>query len=101
MDRKSKKYMEFLQDLELILIDRKEKMPEKSYTAKLFRKGVNKIAKKLGEEAVELVIEAKDSDEELFINEAADLLFHYMVLLVEKGFTLEDVSKVLKSRFKQ
>jgi phosphoribosyl-ATP pyrophosphohydrolase/phosphoribosyl-AMP cyclohydrolase len=70
----------------------------KSYTAGLFEKGINKIAQKVGEEAVELVIEAKDDNDELFLNEAADLLFHYMVLLQAKGFSLEDVRKILEQR---
>ena len=73
-------------------------LPENSYTAKLFSKGVNKIAQKVGEEAVELIIESKDSDDERFLNEAADLLFHTMMLLVDRGYGLEDVVKVLKGR---
>ncbi len=70
----------------------------KSYTAGLFEKGINKIAQKVGEEAIELVIEAKDDNPELFLNEAADLLFHYMVLLQAKGYSLENVKKILEQR---
>ena len=66
----------------------------------LFKKGINKIAQKVGEEAVEIVIEAKDNNKELFLGEAADLLFHYLILLQAKDFTLDDVIKVLKGRHK-
>ena len=66
--------------------------------ASLFAKGINKIAQKVGEEAVEVVIEAKDNDDELFLNESADLLFHYLILLQAKGYKLDDVVNVLKSR---
>lgn len=69
-----------------------------SYVARLFRKGINKVAQKVGEEAVELVIEAKDNNDELFKNEAADLLFHLMILLEAKGMTLHDVIAVLEKR---
>jgi len=69
-----------------------------SYTVSLFKKGINKVAQKVGEEAVELVIEAKDDNADLFKNEAADLLFHYLVLLKAKGFTLPDIIEVLESR---
>ena len=88
----------FLFALEDIITERKNSDSEKSYTSSLFRKGINKIAQKVGEEAVELVIEAKDDNEDLFKNEAADLLFHYLILLQAKGFKLEDVIGVLKSR---
>jgi phosphoribosyl-ATP pyrophosphohydrolase/phosphoribosyl-AMP cyclohydrolase len=88
----------FLTSLETIIQQRKKEMPEGSYTTKLFKNGVNKIAKKLGEEAVELVIEAKDSNDELFLNEAADLLYHLEVLLVERDKKLEDVVRVLEER---
>ena len=74
--------------------------PEESYTARLISKGINKIAQKVGEEAVELVIEAKDDNEDLFLNEAADLMYHYLVLLIAKGYGLEDVIRVLKERHK-
>ncbi len=69
-----------------------------SYVASLFEKGINKIAQKVGEEAVEVVIEAKDSNDELFLDESADLLFHYLILLQAKGFQLKDIERVLKSR---
>jgi phosphoribosyl-ATP pyrophosphohydrolase/phosphoribosyl-AMP cyclohydrolase len=90
--------LSFLQNLQALLQSRKEELPENSYTAKLFRNGPRKIAKKVGEEATELVIEAMDSDDELFLNEAADLLFHMTILLVDRGYRLEDVVKVLKER---
>ena len=80
---------------------RKQASPEDSYVAKLFSKGINKIAQKVGEEAVEMVIEAKDSSEELFLNESADLLFHYLILLNAKGYTLQDVINVLEDRHKK
>lgn len=73
---------------------------EKSYVASLFAKGINKIAQKVGEEAVEVVIEAKDNNDELFLEESADLLFHYLMLLQAKGFKLNDVVQVLKHREK-
>ena len=88
----------FLSHLDKIIADRKNAPSENSYTASLFKKGINKIAQKVGEEAVELIIEAKDNNSDLFKNEAADLLFHYLILLQAKGFTLEDVSAVLKQR---
>ena len=72
-----------------------------SYTARLIGKGINKVAQKVGEEAVELVIEAKDNNEELFLNEAADLMYHYIVLLIAKGYGLEDVIGMLKGRHKE
>ncbi|MEZ5040081.1 MAG: phosphoribosyl-ATP diphosphatase [Saprospiraceae bacterium] len=90
--------MEFLKQLEAIIQDRKNNPSDQSYTTSLFKKGINKIAQKVGEEAVELVIEAKDDDEELFLGEAADLMYHYIVLLVAKGYTLDDVINVLKKR---
>jgi phosphoribosyl-ATP pyrophosphohydrolase/phosphoribosyl-AMP cyclohydrolase len=89
---------DFLFYLEDIIELRKKSSDEKSYVKQLFSKGVNKIAQKVGEEAVELVIEAKDNNEELFLNEAADLLFHYLVLLNAKGHNLQDVLYVLKER---
>lgn len=89
----------FLSELENVIASRKEnKEDEKSYVASLFRKGINKIAQKVGEEAVETVIEAKDDNEELFLNESADLLFHYLILLQAKGYTLKDIEKVLIER---
>lgn len=90
----------FLIALENVIIDRKANPKENSYTTALFQKGINRIAQKVGEEAVELVIEAKDRNEELFLNEAADLLYHYLILLVAKGYVLEDVMDVLKKRRK-
>ncbi|HEY4108964.1 bifunctional phosphoribosyl-AMP cyclohydrolase/phosphoribosyl-ATP diphosphatase HisIE [Puia sp.] len=92
---------DFLVCLEEIIGQRRlEGDPESSYIARLFGKGMNKIAQKVGEEAVELVIEAKDHDDKLFLSEAADLLFHYLILLNAKGFTLQDVTQVLKERHK-
>lgn len=89
----------FISQLETIIEDRKiNSNSEKSYVASLFEKGINKIAQKVGEEAIEVVIEAKDNNEELFLNESADLLFHYLILLQAKGYTLKDVVKILKSR---
>lgn len=90
-----------LQELEKVIMDRKNNPTEKSYTASLFEKGINKIAQKVGEEAVEIVIEAKDNNDELFLGEAADLMFHYLVLLQAKGFTLAEVVKVLEGRHKK
>lgn len=75
--------------------------PEDSYVASLFAKGINKLAQKVGEEAVEVVIEAKDSNDDLFLNESADLLFHYLMLLQAKGFKLKDIENVLKNREKK
>lgn len=89
----------FLSDLERIIEDRKEdRKNQESYVASLFRKGINKIAQKVGEEAVEVVIEAKDDNDDLFKEESADLLFHYLILLQAKGYRLNDIVSVLKSR---
>lgn len=89
----------FLSELEQIIVDRKSnKNTKESYVASLFEKGINKIAQKVGEEAVETVIEAKDNNDDLFLNESADLLFHYLILLQAKGFRLRDVENVLQSR---
>ena len=91
----------FLSKLENTIQERKENATsEKSYVASLFEKGMNKIAQKVGEEAVEVVIEAKDNNDDLFLSESADLLFHYLILLQAKGFKLNDVVEVLKSREK-
>lgn len=90
--------LEFIGKLEDIIRDRQENPSGKSYTASLFHKGINKIAQKVGEEAVELVIEAKDRDDNLFKNEAADLIFHLIVLLRAKEINLSDVIDVLKKR---
>ncbi len=91
----------FLYELEAVITDRKNNPAENSYTASLFKKGINKIAQKVGEEAVELVIEAKDNNDQLFKDEAADLLFHYLILLNAKGFGLKDIEAVLSERHKK
>ena len=92
---------DFLRDLEKIISGRKKHLRSGSYTSTLFKKGINAIAQKVGEEAVELVIEAKDNNKKLFVNEAADLMFHYLVLLREKNVELDDVFDVLKERHKK
>lgn len=89
-----------LAQLEQIITDRKNNPSDSSYTSSLFKKGINKVAQKVGEEAVEVVIESKDNDEEKFLGESADLLFHYLILLQAKGYTLQDVIKVLSGRHK-
>lgn len=91
---------DWIKHLEAIIEQRQKSGDSKSYVASLFEKGINKIAQKVGEEAVEVVIEAKDDNEELFLNEAADLLFHYLILLKAKGYGLNDVLEILKSREK-
>jgi phosphoribosyl-ATP pyrophosphohydrolase/phosphoribosyl-AMP cyclohydrolase len=88
----------FLPELEDILYSRKKEKPEGSYTAELFRKGTNAIIQKLGEETVELIIESKENDDSRFLDESADLLFHLLLLLTDRGYRLEDVVKVLKKR---
>ncbi|MFI5192997.1 MAG: bifunctional phosphoribosyl-AMP cyclohydrolase/phosphoribosyl-ATP diphosphatase HisIE [Chitinophagales bacterium] len=88
----------FLAHLESVIRERKDHPSENSYVSGLFKKGINKIAQKLGEESVELIIEAKDQDDSLFLNEAADLLFHYLILLRARGHNLQDVSDVLALR---
>lgn len=93
--------IDFLYYLENVIQNRKKNPVEKSYTNILFEKGINKIAQKVGEEAVELVIESKDDNEELFLGEAADLMYHYLVLLAQKGYSLNDVIKVLEGRHKK
>jgi len=90
----------FLYKLENTISERIDSDDQKSYTNKLFRRGINKVAQKVGEEAVELVIEAKDDDAGLFKNEAADLIYHFLILLKAKGFTLEDIEAVLAGRQK-
>ena len=90
--------LSFLNQLETTIKDRLNNPSEDSYVSTLAKRGVNKIAQKVGEEAVELVIEAKDDNDDLFIDEAADLLFHYTLLLNHKGFELSDVVNTLKSR---
>lgn len=89
---------DFLYYLEDIINLRRKVAPNESYVASLFAKGINKIAQKVGEEAVELVIEAKDNNKELFLNEAADLLFHYLILLNAKDYKLHDVLDILQKR---
>ncbi|MAB58022.1 MAG: bifunctional phosphoribosyl-AMP cyclohydrolase/phosphoribosyl-ATP diphosphatase [Aequorivita sp.] len=89
----------FLTNLEKIIQNRRDNPEnEASYISSLFKKGINKIAQKVGEEAVEVVIEAKDNNDDLFLNESADLLFHYLILLQAKGFTLWDIDKILRQR---
>ena len=91
----------FLTELEQTIADRKgNQSNDDSYVASLFRKGINKIAQKVGEEAVEVVIEAKDDNDYLFLNESADLLFHYLILLKAKGFGLSEIEQVLLDRKK-
>lgn len=91
----------FLSELENVITSRRENADsQKSYVASLFEKGINKIAQKVGEEAVEIVIEAKDNNDDLFLNEGADLLFHYLILLQAKGYTLKDIVSVLEGRHK-
>ncbi len=91
----------FISELEAVILDRHDNPDEKSYTSSLFKKGINKVAQKVGEEAVEVVIEAKDDSEELFLNESADLLYHYLILLCAKGYELNDVVKILIDRHKK
>ena len=89
---------DFIITIENIIQDRKNNPSDSSYVSSLFKKGTNKIAQKVGEEAVELVIEAKDDNDDLFLNESADLMFHYLILLQEKGFKMKDVVKILRER---
>lgn len=91
----------FLVLMEEVIQKRKGADPSSSYTAQLYAAGINKIAQKVGEEAVELVIESKDNDEQKFLGEAADLLFHYVVLLSAKGYSITDVERVLEARHKK
>ncbi len=90
----------FLNHLKNVIRDRKQNPNEESYTTSLFKKGTNKIAQKVGEEAVELVIEAMDNNNDLFKGEAADLLFHYLVLLEQRGIDFDEIIEVLKERHK-
>ena len=90
----------FITHLEKIILDRQENPDESSYTNSLFKNGINAVAQKVGEEAIELIIDAKDDDDERFLNEAADLMFHYLVLLRAKGFSLADVNDILRKRHK-
>lgn len=96
-DKNSGKVL-FIQKLAEIIKDRKQNPNDKSYTASLFAKGINKVAQKVGEEAVELVIEAKDDNKDLFLGEAADLLYHYLVLLEAKDIELDEVLEILIKR---
>ncbi len=89
---------DFLTHLEGVILEAQQNPREGSYTASLFKKGINKIAQKVGEEAVEVIIEAKDANDELFLDECADLLYHWLVLLRAKGFELKDVVSVLENR---
>lgn len=91
---------DFINRLEDTIQDRKINPSDSSYVSGLFKKGTNKIAQKVGEEAVELVIEAKDDNDDLFLNESADLLFHYLILLQDKGYKFQNVLNILKSRIK-
>ena len=97
----NKQHFGFITKLENTIEDRiKNADSKKSYVASLFEKGINKVAQKVGEEAIEVVIEAKDNNDNLFLNESADLLFHYLMLLQAKGFKLKDIVKVLEERHK-
>ena len=89
---------DFIKKLESVIEDRKQNPTDSSYVSSLFKKGTNKIAQKVGEEAIELVIESKDNNDDLFLNESADLLFHYLILLQNKEFKINDVINVLKNR---
>lgn len=100
-DESNESPLAFLSHLEEVIKNRKESNSENSYVAQLFSKGINKIAQKVGEEAVELVIEAKDNNPQLFLDESADLLFHYLILLQAKNFTMKDVIRVLQLREKK
>ena len=91
----------FLYKLDETIHKRIDENDETSYTNKLFKKGINKVAQKVGEEAVELVIEAKDNDDDLFLNEAADLMYHFLILLKAKNHTLSQVEKILTERIKK
>ena len=88
----------FISQLQVLIHQRREEMPENSYTTSLFEAGINKIAQKVGEEAVELVIEAKDTNDDLFLGEAADLVYHLMVLLSARGYGMNDVAGLLQQR---
>ncbi len=99
-DENNHKGLTFLNHLKEVIHQRKSNPTDASYTSSLFKKGINKVAQKVGEEAVELVIEAKDQNDDLFKNEAADLIFHLMVLLEAKNIDLDDVVGILESRHK-
>jgi len=98
-NEENKQSFGFLTVLEDVISERKENQNNsKSYVASLFRRGINKMAQKVGEEAVEVVIEAKDENDDLFLNESADLLFHYLILLQARGYKLNDIAEVLEQR---
>jgi phosphoribosyl-ATP pyrophosphohydrolase/phosphoribosyl-AMP cyclohydrolase len=99
-DEKNNMDYGFLSELEKTIDDRSKNLSQESYVSSLFQKGINKIAQKVGEEAVEVIIEAKDNNNDLFINESADLLFHYLILLQAKGFRMDDVVVILEQRSK-
>lgn len=99
--KENNKQGNFLIELENIISERKNDPKNDSYTSALFKKGINKIAQKVGEEAIELVIEAKDDNKALFVNEAADLLYHYLILLSAKDLSLKDITSVLEERNKK
>lgn len=97
-NEKNNKGILFLEKLESIIENRRTNVSGNSYVSTLFKKGINKIAQKVGEEAVEVVIEAKDINDDLFKNESADLIFHLLILLQAKGFRLNDIVQVLEER---
>ncbi|NMM50634.1 bifunctional phosphoribosyl-AMP cyclohydrolase/phosphoribosyl-ATP diphosphatase HisIE [Marinigracilibium pacificum] len=99
-DESNKGNVAFIDYLKKVIKDRYESPTDESYTSSLFKKGINKVAQKVGEEAVEIVIEAKDDNKDLFLGEAADLLYHYLVLLQAKEIDLEEVIEVLQKRHK-
>ncbi len=99
-DKENMDYKKILVNLEKIIIDRKRNMPKDSYTTSLFKEGLDRITQKVGEEAIEVVIASKNSDDEDFIYETADLIYHLMVLLAQKNINLDDIYKELYSRFK-
>ena len=90
--------IDFIAKLESVITERKENPSDNSYVSSLFLAGINKIAQKVGEEAVEVIIEAKDNNDELFLNESADLFFHYLILLQAKGYRLKDIELILENR---
>jgi phosphoribosyl-ATP pyrophosphohydrolase/phosphoribosyl-AMP cyclohydrolase len=92
--------IDFIDHLQAVINDRKARMPEGSYTTKLFQKGTGRIAQKVGEEAVETVIGALGDDDDSFLNEAADLVYHLLVLLAQKGYDIKDVARILSERHK-
>ena len=100
-EKNRKEGLSFIGQLERIISSRKESLSKDSYTSSLFQEGTHKIAQKVGEEAVELVIESMKSDEDLFLGEAADLMYHYLILLQDRGYLLADVAKILESRHKK